>query len=236
LLASADWAIAARSSSTSSRATIGGLTRTVATAGIVACRSCHRGEFGVGRASLRHRRQAGTSVGLAELRELAELFLRCDASTRVEWPLRADLARRRSVIQTERVRIAFGTDESTVLTAELIESLAERGHEVVVLAEGDPWPAVGRLVGEAVASGDVERGIVCCYTGTGVSMAANKVAGVRAALCVDAETARGARRWNDANVLALSLRLTSTTVADEIVEAFLTTDSDESERANIASL
>jgi ribose 5-phosphate isomerase B len=146
------------------------------------------------------------------------------------------VAQHGSVIQTGSVRIAFGTDESTVLTAELIASLAEWGHEVVVLADGDPWPAVGRLVGEAVAAGDAERGIVCCYTGTGVSMAANKVAGVRAALCVDAETARGARRWNDANVLALSLRLTSATVADEVVEAFLTTDVDESERTNIARL
>jgi ribose 5-phosphate isomerase B len=72
-----------------------------------------------------------------------------------------------------------------------------------------------------VAEGDADRGIACCWTGTGVSIAANKVGGVRAALCVDAETARGARRWNDANVLALGLRLTSTAVAREIVEAFL---------------
>jgi len=132
------------------------------------------------------------------------------------------------------MRIAFGTDESTSLTAGLIAWLAEWGHDVIVLADGDPWPAVGRLVGEAVADGRAERGIVCCHTGTGVSIAANKVAGVRAALCVDAETARGARRWNDANVLALSLRLASASVADEVVRAFLTTEVDESERATIA--
>jgi ribose 5-phosphate isomerase B len=76
-------------------------------------------------------------------------------------------------------------------------------------------------VGEAVASGEQQLGVVCCWTGTGVSIAANKVPGVRAALCVDAETARGSRKWNDANVLALSLRLTSAEVAEEILAAWL---------------
>jgi ribose 5-phosphate isomerase B len=76
--------------------------------------------------------------------------------------------------------------------------------------------------------------VVCCWTGTGVSIAANKVAGVRAALCTDAETARGARRWNDANVVALGLRLTSPTVAAEVLDAFLTTDPDEGEAQTIA--
>jgi ribose 5-phosphate isomerase B len=108
--------------------------------------------------------------------------------------------------------------------------------QVAVVADGDPWPDVGRRVGEAVATGDAERGIVCCWTGTGVSMAANKVNGVRAALCTDAETARGARRWNDANVLALGLRLTSAEVAKEMVDAFLSTEPDESEREQVAKL
>jgi ribose 5-phosphate isomerase B len=79
-------------------------------------------------------------------------------------------------------------------------------------------------------------GVVCCWTGTGVAMAANKVSGVRAALCTDAETARGARRWNDANVLAFGLRLTSPTVAHEMVEAFLDTPFDRSETDMVASL
>jgi ribose 5-phosphate isomerase B len=131
------------------------------------------------------------------------------------------------------VRIAFGTDESTELTAEIIGSLATQGHDVAVLADGDSWPDVGRRVGESVAAGSADVGIVCCYTGTGVSIAANKVPGVRAALCGDAETARGARLWNDANVLALSLRLTSSQVAKEILEAFLTTPVDDDERATI---
>ncbi|MEJ5255616.1 MAG: RpiB/LacA/LacB family sugar-phosphate isomerase [Acidimicrobiales bacterium] len=131
------------------------------------------------------------------------------------------------------MRIAFGTDERTSVTDAVKRRLREVGHEVVVVAEGDPWPEVGRRVGEAVATGAADRGVVCCWTGTGVSIAANKVPGVRAALCTDAETARGARRWNDANVLAIGLRLTSEEVARELLEAFLTTGVDEDERANI---
>ena len=93
--------------------------------------------------------------------------------------------------QNRGMRIAFGTDERTALTDGMRARLAEAGHEVVECGDGDPWPDVGRAVGEAVAGGRADRGVVCCWTGTGVSMAANKVAGVRAALCTDAETARG---------------------------------------------
>jgi ribose 5-phosphate isomerase B len=134
------------------------------------------------------------------------------------------------------MRIAFGTDERTGVTDHIKQALAERGHEVVVVGEGDPWPDVGRGVGEAVAEGRADRGVVCCWTGTGVSMAANKVPGVRAALCTDGPTAEGARRWNDANVLALGLRLTSPTVADEMVDAFLATEVEADEVPNIAKL
>ena len=131
------------------------------------------------------------------------------------------------------MRIAFGTDERTPLTDEIKRVLAERGADVVVVGEGDPWPDVGRGVGAAVAEGRADAGVVCCWTGTGVSIAANKVPGVRAALCTDAETARGARRWNDANVLALGLRLTSAEVAREMVDAFLTTEPDAAEVGTI---
>jgi ribose 5-phosphate isomerase B len=131
------------------------------------------------------------------------------------------------------MRIAFGTDERTPLTDELKRLLAERGVDVVVVGEDDPWPEVGRGVGEAVAAGRADAGVVCCWTGTGVSIAAIKVPGVRAALCTDAETARGARRWNDANVLALGLRLTSPEVAREMVDAFLTTEPDADEAGTI---
>ncbi len=128
------------------------------------------------------------------------------------------------------MRIAVGTDEATPTTDAVRAWLLGQGHEVVDLVpDGAPWPDVGRSIGEAVASGRVERGVVCCWTGTGVSMAANKVPGVRAALCGDAETARGARRWNDANVLALSLRKTTPAVASELLEAFLATDADPTE-------
>ncbi|MBV8559789.1 MAG: RpiB/LacA/LacB family sugar-phosphate isomerase [Acidimicrobiia bacterium] len=132
------------------------------------------------------------------------------------------------------MRIAFGTDERTALTESIVQSLGALGHDVVIDLEDEPWPDVGRGVGEAVARGTADRGVVCCWTGTGVSIAANKVRGVRAALCTDAETAAGARRWNDANVLALGLRLTSPTVAREMVEAFLRTDPDPGEAETIA--
>jgi len=134
------------------------------------------------------------------------------------------------------VRIAFGTDERTPLTDAVRDRLVEAGHELVAVVEGDPWPEVGRRVGEAVAAGAADRGVVCCWTGTGVSIAANKVPGVRAALCTDAATAEGARRWNDANVLALGLRLTSIEVAGELLDAFLATDADPSEQPNVARL
>jgi ribose 5-phosphate isomerase B len=139
------------------------------------------------------------------------------------------------------MRIAFGTDEQTAVTDGIKALLASGGHEVVDVGEGIPWPDVGRRAAEAVVRGPdagdgAERGIVCCWTGTGVSMAASKVPGARAALCGDAETARGARRWNDANVLAIGLRLTSADVAAEVIEAFLATDVDPAEQANIDSL
>ena len=136
------------------------------------------------------------------------------------------------------MRIAFGTDEHTPLADQVVERLRAAGHEVDVVADGYPWPDVGRLVGEAVADGGADRGVVCCWTGTGVSMAANKVPGVRAALCTDSETARGARRWNDANVLAFGLRLTSPEVAGEMLDAFLAADAEPEadEAENIAKL
>jgi ribose 5-phosphate isomerase B len=122
------------------------------------------------------------------------------------------------------MKLIVGSDERTHMTDTLVEDLRQRGHEVALIGplagEALQWPEVGRAVGEAVAAGRAEQGIVCCWTGTGVSIAANKVPGIRAALCTDAETARGARRWNHANVLALSLRLTSEIVAREILDAW----------------
>jgi ribose 5-phosphate isomerase B len=132
------------------------------------------------------------------------------------------------------MRIAFGTDERTPLTEAVVAQLAERGHGVLVVGDGIAWPDAGRAVGEAVASGAADRGVVCCFTGTGVCIAANKVRGVRAALCTDAATAAGARRWNDANVLAFGLRLTSEAVVSEMLDAFLATEADAGEEALVA--
>jgi ribose 5-phosphate isomerase B len=131
------------------------------------------------------------------------------------------------------VRIAFATDERTGVTEGLVAGLRAGGHVVAVLADGQEWPEVGQAVGEAVASGSADLGVVCCTTGTGVSIAANKVPGARAALCTDSATAAGARRFNDANVLALGLRLTSEAVAHEVVGVFVTTAFDPSEAAAV---
>ncbi len=123
------------------------------------------------------------------------------------------------------MRIAIGSDEATALTDDLVAALRDEGHEIALhgpLSGGDEeWVAASAAVAREVAAGRCERGIVCCWSGTGASIAANKVPGVRAALCADAETARMARRYNHANVLALSLRLTSAPVGREIVAAFL---------------
>jgi ribose 5-phosphate isomerase B len=124
----------------------------------------------------------------------------------------------------------------------LIGELERRGAAIErygAIADGTTaWAEIGRAVGEAVASGRAGAGIVCCWTGTGVSIAANKVHGVRAALCADAATAAGARKWNDANVLALSLRATAPAVGIEILEAFLATPAsdDAADRAEIGKI
>ena len=134
------------------------------------------------------------------------------------------------------MQIALGTDEEAPLVAAIEDHLGVLGHSVVRVAPGATWPEVGREVGLAVCRGTATFGICCCHTGTGVSIAANKVDGVRAALCGDAVTASGARRFNDANVLALGLRQTSTAVAIEIVDAFLAGVVDADERSMIDRL
>jgi ribose 5-phosphate isomerase B len=125
------------------------------------------------------------------------------------------------------MKIIFGSDEQNYLTDALVADLERRGHTVELVGPpagtSEAWPEVGHAVGERVATGAAEQGIVCCYTGTGVSIAANKVPGVRAALCHDAQTAEGARKWNHANVLALSLRTTTPELAREILDAWFAT-------------
>ena len=135
------------------------------------------------------------------------------------------------------MKIALGSDERTHVTDFVAEELKRRGHEVELVGppagEALEWADVAERVGRSVADGPAEQGLLFCWTGTGVSMAANKIPGVRAALCADAETARGARRWNDANVLCLSLRATSEVIAKEILDAWFEATPDASEAANI---
>jgi ribose 5-phosphate isomerase B len=141
------------------------------------------------------------------------------------------------------MRIAVSADEDTGVAGAVVEQLRSRGHEPVLhgaLAEGerDDWARASEAAARDVADGRAEQGVVCCWTGTGASIAANKVPGIRAALCVDAQTAEGARKWNDANVLALSLRSTSEAELSEILDAWFAAQpsSDDDDRANVAHL
>jgi ribose 5-phosphate isomerase B len=123
------------------------------------------------------------------------------------------------------MRVSVAADERTGVAEAVVAELRRRGHEPLVHgalsdAERDDWAWASEAAARDVAAGAAEQGVVCCWTGTGASIAANKVPGVRAALCADAETARGARRWNDANVLALSLRTTSEALLAEILDAW----------------
>ena len=135
------------------------------------------------------------------------------------------------------MRIAIGADDTGELIDAVRDHLRAAGHEVLEpVPIGTAWPDVGLAVGEVVAEGSADAGVVCCWTGTGVSIAANKVAGVRAALCGDAETATGARRWNDANVLALAMASTEPDRGRAIVDAFLAGTPDDDERPNFSRL
>jgi len=137
------------------------------------------------------------------------------------------------------MRVAVGSDDLYDIVEFIVEKLKERGIEVIkigALKEGKyyPWPKVGFEVGELVAKGEADYGIVICYTGTGVCIAANKVKGIRAALCTDAQTAKYSRMWNNANVLALSARLVTKILAEEILEEWLKVkEPDQSELENI---
>jgi ribose 5-phosphate isomerase B len=125
------------------------------------------------------------------------------------------------------MQLAIGSDERNHVTDLVVRRLQEDGHSLILFGplQGDEevWPNVAQQVAEAVANRSSEEGILFCWTGTGVSIAANKVPGIRAALCDDAETARGARIWNNANVLCLSLRRISEALAGEILEAWFST-------------
>jgi ribose 5-phosphate isomerase B len=141
------------------------------------------------------------------------------------------------------MRIAVAADERTGIADAVVAQLRRRGHQPLLHgalsdAERDDWAWCAEAAARDVADGRAEQGVVCCWTGTGASIAANKVPGVRAALCADAQTAEGARRWNDANVLALSLRATSEAQLGEILDAWFAAapSADAGDAANIAHL
>ena len=138
------------------------------------------------------------------------------------------------------MKIAVGSDMKTHLTDVVVDELKKSGHEVEIFGalveEPAIWSRVAVEVAEKVSTGDYDQAVLFCWTGTGISLAANKVKGIRAALCNDVETATGARKWNDANILAMSLRVVSEQVAKEILEAWFktspSTDPDDVESLN----
>ncbi|GGO65797.1 RpiB/LacA/LacB family sugar-phosphate isomerase [Nonomuraea cavernae] len=141
------------------------------------------------------------------------------------------------------MRIAVAADSVDGVARRVVERLRDGGHEVITHGalsadERDDWAWASEAAARDVSEGRADQAVVCCWTGTGASIAANKVPGVRAALCVDAYSAGGARKWNDANVLALSLRLTSEVVLDEILDAWLAgrPSTDDADRANVSHL
>jgi ribose 5-phosphate isomerase B len=141
------------------------------------------------------------------------------------------------------MKIAVAADERVGVADSLVEELRKRGHDPLphgALAEDErvDWAWASEAAARDVAEGRADQAVVCCWTGTGASIAANKVRGIRAALCGDAATAEGARKWNDANVLALSLRTTSPALLDEILDAWFTAEPslDRDDRANVEHL
>jgi ribose 5-phosphate isomerase B len=141
------------------------------------------------------------------------------------------------------VRISVAADERVGIADALVAELERRGHEVTAhgaLAddERDDWAWGSEAAARDVAEGRAAQAVVCCWTGTGASIAANKVPGIRAALCGDAATADGARRWNDANALALSLRATSQAELGEILDAWFGAEpsAEADDRANVEHL
>jgi ribose 5-phosphate isomerase B len=141
------------------------------------------------------------------------------------------------------MRISVAADGRTGVAEAVLEALRERGHEPIPHGalndeERDDWAWASEAAARDVAEGRAEQAIVCCWTGTGASITANKVPGIRAALCLDAQTAEGARRWNDATALALSLRATSEAELAEILDAWFAAEpsAEADDRANVEHL
>jgi ribose 5-phosphate isomerase B len=141
------------------------------------------------------------------------------------------------------MKISVAADERTGVADAVLEQLRERGHDPIPHGALDPgerddWAWASEAAARDVAEGRAEMAVVCCWTGTGASIAANKIPGIRAALCLDAQTAEGARRWNDANALAISLRATSEAELSEILDAWFAGEPSPAadDRANVEHL
>ena len=127
------------------------------------------------------------------------------------------------------MKIAMGCDHGGyALKCELIKHLEEQGHEVKDFGcdstESCDYPEFGEAAARAVASGECERGIVICTTGIGISIAANKVKGIRCAHCADSLEAELTRRHNDANVMAIGAGFTGSVLAKRMTDVFLSTE------------
>lgn len=134
------------------------------------------------------------------------------------------------------MKIALGADDTAEVVDAVIDNLRQRGHEVTVY-EPEQWPEIAHKVACDVADGRADQGVLFCWTGTGTSMVANKVPGVRAALVWEPWIAEGARLWNDANVLVMSLKRITPETALEILDAWFKADeADPDEAANIARI
>ena len=134
------------------------------------------------------------------------------------------------------MRVAFASDDSNECVEAVLDALRERA-ELVEPGGGSSWPEMSETVARAVADGDADYGVLMCWTGTGTAIAANKVPGIRAAQAAEPWIAENARRWNDANVLTMSLKRTAPDVAVECVDSFLSVEApDEDELDDIAKL
>lgn len=129
------------------------------------------------------------------------------------------------------MKLIVASDEKTDLTKSVIQHLQKQGHQVILMGDllkkNDKWAQIGFDAAQKVANGEVNQAILFCWSGTGICMAANRIKDARAALCWDAETARLARKWDNANILCLSLRFTSEAIAKEILDAWFSTKFDE---------
>ena len=140
------------------------------------------------------------------------------------------------------MKILIASDEANHVTADVIEYLKDNDRDVILgghLTSDNlkwQWAKIAKEAAKLQASGEITHTILFCWSGTGVSIAANKIKGIRAALCWDAETARLARKWDDANVLCLSSRYTSTQLAKEIIDTFLNTDFDEEDLDQVSKI